>query len=117
MFNKKLKKRIEELERRIEILVRRMDVRDSEVQRDTFTKNIHFKEDMVYIKGKIEYKTYFPPFSYNIVIKQSYKDFYFLKGTEPKCDSIIEKLDGTLEFIKNNVACDKEGNIKTKLKK
>lgn len=116
MFNNKLKKRIEELETEIESLVRRMNFRDNEIQRDTFTKNIHFKEDMVGIKGVSEYIA--GSHILDIEFKKSMsKNFYFLKGTEPKCDSIIEKLDGTLEFIKNNVACDKEGNIKTKLKK
>lgn len=103
MFNNKLKERIKDLERRIDL---QEDMPKGE--RDFFTKNVHYIEDMVCIDGHIE-SVYYR--FYSVSKNWSYKAFYFLKGTEPKCDSIKEYEDGRLEFIRNGVICNKKGNI------
>lgn len=107
MFNnkkiKKLEARVSELEKENREL--------EDIEPDFFTKNLYLKSDMVCIKGEVEKSEYIPFSSH----KHSYfidKNFYFLKGTEPKCDFIRQDLDGKVEFIKNSVVCDKNGKIK-----
>ena len=82
------------------------------LEKDYFTKNVHYKEDMVVIQGEKESENCF----YGITLKEWQKTkFYFLKGTEPKCDFIREHLDGKIEFLKNQVVCNKEGKIISKI--
>lgn len=104
MFNKKLKKRIKELEERMDTYDKRPQARG-----DYFTKNIHYLSDMVQINGEVE-STYYDYFLNKEKVWKE-KPFYFLKGTEPKCNSIKEYEDGRLEFIKNGVICNKKGDI------
>ena len=111
MFNKKLKQRIKDLEER-------MDEEDEKprADKDFFTKNVHYKEDMVVIQGVKEYELHYM-FSHFPFKEWEPKRFYFLKGTEPKCDYIREYVDGKIEFIKNQVLCDKKGEIIRKIVK
>lgn len=74
MFNKN-KKRIEELERQIK------ELNSIKIEKDAITKNLHFKEDMVCVKGEGIGKS-FTYYGFEI-FETAPKDFYFLKGTEP----------------------------------
>lgn len=109
MFNNKLKKRVAELEKVIEYLEEQIDNIPS-IEKDYFTKNVHYSEDMVCIKGSEQYNVRRFLINYTSIETRD-KNFYFLKGTEPKCDFIKEDTKGNLEFIKNGVVCDKKGKI------
>jgi len=108
MFNKN-KKRIEELERQV-LALQSVEIVFPVIKADAITKNLHFGGDMVCIKGDIEITVH--NYFMGDYISTEPKDFYFLKGTEPKCDFIKEDINGKLSYYKNNVECDMGGKLK-----
>lgn len=42
---------------------------------------------------------------------------YYKKGTEPKCDYVKKYMDNRIEYIKNDVVCDKDGGVPPKVEK
>jgi len=110
MFNTK---KIKELQAEIDMI-------KSRVVEDFNTKQLHFKENMVAIEIKVTKDVYnsdkirFWKTECPSNIEQC---AYFLKGTEPKCDLLNMHYDyhgrkKEIRYIKNNVECDKDGNIK-----